>query len=354
MILCCHAAERQQAIESCHQLRIDLDDRNIFFERLEQVEIEFLLEASDAFLGIQNLLFVFLQLLRDVTLGSYQGLLAYPSFGHLVAMRIAHFDVVAENAVECHLERWDLVFLSQSLLELDEVVLAAIGDGTQFVELIAHMLAYHLSLAELDGRFGLDVMADTCSDAVARVDLFTDVLELRQIRFLARLLDLFERTQGYAELDDFARVGTPHGHLANDAFHVAQTAQSFIDRFGKVGVAEEVFHYVQALLDAFGMDEREEHPAVQQTASHRRGGIVYDAEERASALVHCADQLQATHGELVEAHIGLVVDATDGGDMARLSVLCGLQVAQDGSCRRGGKNHLLDTETLQVLRVEEI
>ena len=261
-------------------------------------------------------------------------------------MRIAHFDVIAEHAVECHLERWDLVFLSQSLLELDEVVLAAIGDGTQFVELVAHVLAYHLSLAELDGRLGFDVMADARSDAVARFDLFTDVLELRQIRFLARLLDLFERTQGNAELDDFARVGTPYGHLANDAFHVAQTAQSFIDRFGKVGVAEEVFHYIQALLDAFGMDKREEHPAVQQTSAHGRGGVVDDAQKRTSAFVHSADQLQATHGELVEAHISLVVDATDGGDVARLSVLGGLQIAQDGSCRRGGKNHLLDAETL--------
>ena len=71
VILCCHAAERQQAIQSRHQLRIDLDDGDIFFERLEQVEIKFLLEAADAFLGIQNLLFVFLQLLRDVSLSSY-------------------------------------------------------------------------------------------------------------------------------------------------------------------------------------------------------------------------------------------------------------------------------------------
>ena len=111
VILCCHAAERQQAIESCHQLRIDLDDGDIFFERLEKVEIKFLLEAADAFLGIQDFLFVLFQFLRDVSLGSYQGLLAYPSFRHLIAMSIAHFDVIAENAVERHLERWDLVFL---------------------------------------------------------------------------------------------------------------------------------------------------------------------------------------------------------------------------------------------------
>ena len=83
------------------------------------------------------------------------------------------------------------------------------------------MLAYHLSLAELDGRFGLDVMAYARSDAVARVDLFTDVLELRQVRFLTRLLNLFQRTQGYAELDNLARIGTPHGYLAHDAFHIA-------------------------------------------------------------------------------------------------------------------------------------
>ena len=107
------------------------------------------------------------------------------------------------------------------MLELDEVVLAAIGDGTQFVELVAHMLANHLSLAELDGRLGFDVMADARSDAVARVDLFTDVLELRQFRFLTRLLNLFQRTQGYAELDNLARIGTPHGYLAHDAFHIA-------------------------------------------------------------------------------------------------------------------------------------
>jgi hypothetical protein len=83
------------------------------------------------------------------------------------------------------------------------------------------MLAYYLSLAELDGRFGLDVVSDARSDAVARVDLFTDVLELRQIRFLTRLLDLFERAKGHTELDDFAWIGTPHSHLANDALHIA-------------------------------------------------------------------------------------------------------------------------------------
>ena len=70
--------------------------------RNELVE-EACFENQDFLVGTHNLLFIFFQLLRDVSLGVGQCLLAHPLGGDLVFIRVAHLKIIAKHVVVAHL-----------------------------------------------------------------------------------------------------------------------------------------------------------------------------------------------------------------------------------------------------------
>ena len=122
--------------------------------RLHQFGVEALFEAEYLVLGTQYLFLIFFQLLRDVALGPHERLLAHPAGGHLVLVRVAHFEVVAEDVVEAHLETGDARGLNFALLQAQQVVLARGGDGPQFVELGVYAVGHVAPLGGEHGRVG--------------------------------------------------------------------------------------------------------------------------------------------------------------------------------------------------------
>ena len=59
------------------------------------------------------------------------------------------------------------------------------------------------------------------------------------------------RFQGGAELLHFARVNASCSYFRNDAFEVAHFAEFHLAEFAKFGLAEELFHTVEARIDVF-------------------------------------------------------------------------------------------------------
>ena len=86
-------------------------------------------------LRAENLLLVFLQFLGNIALGIGKGLLAYPLCRHLVLMRVAHLDVVAENIVVAYLQTGNLCQFALALLYLQQIILAGVGNPAQLVQL---------------------------------------------------------------------------------------------------------------------------------------------------------------------------------------------------------------------------
>ena len=124
MVLLSRLGSTQQAVQMSNDVGILLHLRNILLGRYDQVGKQLLLQRQYLVLCTQYLLFIFLQLLRDVALCLCQRLLAHPLLRHLVLIRVAHLQVVAEDVVVAYLQRGDARLGGLTLLNLQEVVLA--------------------------------------------------------------------------------------------------------------------------------------------------------------------------------------------------------------------------------------
>ena len=117
-------------------------------------------------------------------------------------------------------------------------------------------------------------------------------------------------------------------------------------------MAEEIFHYVLAFMDRFHILQREQDPTAQHTRPHRGNGLVQHIQQARPLLIHRADQLQAAHRKLIEAHITVFFDTGKRGDMRDVGMLRLIQIIQDGPRSYDSQFQVLDTETFQVLRFE--
>ena len=136
---CC--GECQEAVDPCNESGVDLYGRYVANNIFQQGGIDTVLEGDDLLLCTQDLLLIYFQLFGDVTLGTHQCLLADPSLRHLLLVGVADFYVVSENIVESHFQRGDPGALAFTLLQLHQVVFAAVGNLSQFVELLIYSLA---------------------------------------------------------------------------------------------------------------------------------------------------------------------------------------------------------------------
>ena len=104
--------------------------------------------------------------------------------------------------------------------------------------------------------------------------------------------------------------------------------QGIVEQFAEVGMAEEVLHDIQSLIDGAHLLEWEYYPALELASAHGTDGLVDDVEQRLTTIVHRMDELKATHGVAVEAHITLLLDARECGDMLNLCMQGYLQVVE--------------------------
>ena len=135
VVLARRCGKGEQAVQPCYLVRIDLNGRNELAQRLYQLCIELCFQYQYLVLRTENLLLVLLQFLGNVAFGIGKGLLAYPLCRHLVLMRVAHLDVVAENIVVAYLQTGNLCQFALALLYLQQIILAGVGNPAQLVQL---------------------------------------------------------------------------------------------------------------------------------------------------------------------------------------------------------------------------
>ena len=87
-------------------------------------------------------------------------------------------------------------------------------------------------------------------------------------------------------------------------------------------------------------------------AAHGGNGFVEHIEQALAALAHGGDEFQVAHGELVEPHEAVCLDARQGSDVLDLRVLGEVEVMENGTCCHDGAGHGIDPETFQVVCAE--
>ena len=128
--------------------------------------------------------------------------------------------------------------------------------------------------------------------------------------------------------------------------------QGIVEQLTEVGMAEEVLHDIQSLIDGAYLFEGKYYPALEQASAHGTDGLVDDVEQRLTPIVHRMDELKAAHGVAVEAHITLLLDARECSDMLNLCVQGHLQVMEYSTRSDNAILEMLDAEALEVLDLE--
>ena len=352
VILGSHPGERRQAVELRNEIAVVLDSRYVLGDRGHQLGKEAPLDDEDFLLGPEDFLLIFLEFLRDITLGIDQRLLAYPLGRHLVAMGVAHLDIVAEDVVISDFETRNARALALGALHLHQVVLARIGNLPQLVELGVDTGVDDIATPHLHRRVGIDFAVDALADERAWVELVAKDPEHVACRLRAHLLHGLYGLQGAFELHQFARRDAVHSHLADEALHIADEFQLLLEQVARRHVTEKILHHIEPAVDGFHILQGKERPPVHHPRPHGADGAVEHAEQRLAALVERSHQFKVAHGELVEPHIALGLDARQRGDVLELVVLGQVEIIQNGTRGHDGTVHRRDAEPLEVVHLE--
>ena len=295
-----------------------------------------------------------LQLRRDVALGVLEGLLADVVIGHLVPVRVGHFDVVAEHLVEADLQAGDAGAGRLFGLEPGDPGLPFAGGATQVVEFGAESVPDDAALGDEGRRVGLDTGGDQA------LHFGHGVYGLRQLRehigLAGRqvLFQLRQTGQGLPQRHQVPGVGTAAVDLRGQAFDVGYASQLAGQLLAELAAAVEFLHGVQAALDIFGLAQRGQDPALQQPRAHRRYRPVEHMEQTSlvSGPAHGLSKFEAALRGAVQDEIPVAGEGLNLADVAQGRLLRLLEVGEDGARGAQGRPHVLTAEAVQRLRAE--
>ena len=115
---------------------------------------------------------------------------------------------------------------------------------------------------------------------------------------------------------------------------------------------EEEFHTGLTCAYFCHGTQREHHPAVQLSRSHRCEGAVNDAEQGTTAFAHGTDELKIACGEFVDAHKTAFFDACEPRDVFDVIVKRQFEIGKHGTGRHCGSVQMVNTEAFQILHCE--
>src|SRR3712207_4155315 len=107
--------------------------------------------------------------------------------------------------------------------------------------------------------------------------------------------------------------------------------QLLFNKLLEVGLPEEVFHHIQAVVDRTLVFQRKHHPTLEQTGSHRTDCTVDHIYQAASPVVHAAYEFEAADGKLIQPNVLFLFDACQRSDVSYLRMLRHGEVLQNST-----------------------
>ena len=306
------------------------------------------LKLVDGAFGGENLALVFLELFGDVAFGGDEGLLAYPLRGHLVAVGVAHFDVVAEDVVVADAQGTYAGAFGLAGLHFLEVALAAGGDVAEFVQFPVHAARYDIALAYLGGRVLRHRAFYAGEEGVGVPQAFGEFVEGGDAGVGYDAADGGHLAQGAGQLHHLAGVDLAGGSPGGDAVEVAYVADTDAQVLQGLFVVGEELHAVVAAVQGGDVHYREREPLAQQAGAHGGGAAVEHVHERDAFPAGVAlEDFQVAEGETVHPHETAFVNAAEAADVAEAFVVGLLKVEDERAGAAYGQGVAIHGEALE-------
>ena len=282
--------EAGEHVERRQRTRGVLDARRFRRHRRAQRLEDRQLALENPLVGAEHLLLVFFQRRRREALAAGNRLLALVIRGRRVQVRLRDLDVVAEDAIETHLQRADAGPLALALLHLRDHLTAGAADRLQLVELGIDAVAREAAVA---GE-GAGLVDERPLDAIANVgkiiELREQAAEQRRVHALSRADPVGSAVEQQAQTrdrgnrqpqrDEIARAGGAQRHAADEPLDVVHRLQHLAEA-AAIGRAEgELLDGVEPIANPLQRTERLQQPAAQHAAAHRGDGAIDLVEQR--------------------------------------------------------------------------
>jgi hypothetical protein len=308
------------------------------------------LDLEDPLVRVEHPVLVLLELRRDEPLAAGDRLLAHVVGGDEGEVGPADLDVVAEDAVEAHLERRDARALALALLDGGDRGATSAAGGPELVELGRGAVPDESALADEGGGVVDERPPDLVGDVEGRVELLRLQAKQRRHALGEGLRRLGQGPHGAGEGDEVAGPRRAQGDPPEETVEVLDAAER-LAQAGSIESAEgQLLDRVEAVLDAFELDERPQDPLAQQAGAHRAPGVVEDVEEGApaTAVGQALHELEVPAGHRVQDE-GVVGPAGDKvRDVGEVALLGLAHVPQGGPRRADRAGEPLAAEGLQV------
>ena len=340
----------KQTVQTGYLIGIYLNGRDIFGKGKNQIIIKLGFECHNLIFRTQNLFFVFLQLLCDITLCIHQRLFANPLGRHFVLMCITHLYIITEYIVIGNLQAGDAGLVTLTLLQLQQIILPRESNAAQLVQLFTDSIGYHTSLVHQQRRIILYLFSYFLAYIKTEIELFTNTPQTVIIGIQASIPDRLDGLQRHLQLNHLTRRDTSHGSLGHDAFQITDEMHFLFYELFKIRFAEEILHHIQTFIDRLLILQWKHHPAFQQTCSHRTDGFVDNIQQARTTIIHTAQQFQTSDSEFIQAHIAVFLNTRKRSDMADLIMLRHVQILQNGTRSDDAVLKMLHTKAFQILR----
>ena len=140
---------------------------------------------------------------------------------------------------------------------------------------------------------------------------------------------------------------TSRGDLADDTFEVTYLGERVSQRLAGFGVLEEVFDHCLSIAYCPHLFERESHPTMEESSTHRSDRAVDDVVQRFTLFGLAVVEFEVLDGEAVEPDIFIFFDTAEVLDMSGLEVLRHIEVHEDTSCGGDTCRHFLEAESFE-------
>ncbi len=282
--------QRAEHVEHGQAARRVLDARRLGGHRRAQRLEELELALEDPLVGAQDLLLVLLQRRRDEALAAGHGLLAVVVRRDVVQVRLRDLDVVAEHAVEPDFERVDAGARPLPLFHLGDHLLARSADVPQVVELGVDAVANHAAVAGQRAGLVDQRLLDGGPQHRHVVERRHQARDQRRLQAFEHHAHAGHRAQRLFQPDEVARPRDTQRSPRHEPLEVVHGLERVAQLRALDAPERDLLDRVEAVADRFERDQRADEPRAQQTAAHRRDGLVDLVEQRSETPAVAAFQ----------------------------------------------------------------
>ena len=273
---------------------------------------------------------------------------------HFLLVHLGNFQVVAEHAVVAHLQGGNARFLALPRLQRGDDLLAVARQLAKCVQLCDDALADVAALAELEGRFLEEALAQKAVDVLHRVQPLGQVPQQLRAQLAQQGRQKLDATQRLAQRQHIRDSGLGQVDAADDALHIPNPREHFAQRVTAHLVIGQLRHGRQAGFDGRAIQQGLGQPAPQQAGPHRRAGQVQQGEQRVLPAPRrpVIENFQVLQRGLVQPHRLVGQAGPQRRQVGQIGLLGMGQVGQQRARRAQGGVHVFHAESGQARRLE--